>query len=85
MDVYSLNKGKAMQDTINDLQRIIDTLKSHMERGDNSIELLVEFLQRMNNVSGTTKKKELAKICLDKIVSDCKAERERLESEFAEL
>ena len=56
-----------------------------MERGDDSIELLVEFLQRMNNVSGTTKKKELAKMCCDKIVAECIAESEKIETEFAEL
>ena len=38
MDITSLNKGKAMQDKINDLQRIIDVLKSHIKKGDGSIE-----------------------------------------------
>ena len=85
MDITSLNKGKAMQDKINDLQRIIDVLKSHIKKGDGSIELLVEFFQGMNNVSGPTKKKELAKMCLDKIVADCIAECEKIETEFAEL
>ena len=79
MDITSLNKGKAMQDKINDV------LKSHIKKGGGSIELLVEFFQGMNNVSGPTKKKELAKMCLDKIVADCIAECEKIETEFAEL
>lgn len=85
MDIYTLNKGRAIQDRIGELKRIKDVLTSDSRKMHDPIDVLVEFLQKMQNVSSSTQKKEFAAMCLEQILEKCREEMSALEKEFQAL
>ncbi len=85
MDIYALNKANAIQQRLKDAERIVEVLTNERRLTQKPIEVLVEFLQQMNNVSSSTKKNELAALCLQTIVKTCEDEIALLKEEFASL
>lgn len=86
MTTAELQRGKTLQDEINEQQRVLEHFtRPGKESEKDTIEFLFNFFTKCQNLGSSTLKKDLASLCVQSIIENLQFSISQKKTEFANL